>query len=177
MKMTGRKRIIIAIAVIIPLISILFGILYHQENEKRMIDEFEFKLTFNTFGKDVIDTYNNTYTKDLVLDGTKTIFFEIPFETKKEIYYLLKEVNISEFPENIDLPDFYTSPECTYHLSAVIDGKSISVNWENGLYSYDGKIQLPDLNIRFLRVIEYVSAYIYSTEEYRKMPEAKGGYD
>ena len=65
------------------------------------LDDFNFELNFSTYGWDRIDTYNGTFTKDLVASGTKTIKFTIPDNIKKGIYDLLMDIDIMSFPNEL----------------------------------------------------------------------------
>jgi len=138
--------------------------------------DFNFCLNFNTYGKDQIDTYNGTFTKDLVLDGTKTIDFKLPDNIKAEIYKLMLGIDIMSFPDILKVDGMSVTPPCCYSLKVTMNGKTKNIFWNDGFYpSMDEN--LPKDNVNFLKLVKYISDYIYNTEEYRNMPRANGGYD
>jgi hypothetical protein len=139
-------------------------------------DEFNFKLNFSTFGKEQIDTYKGTYTKDLVLNGTKTINFKLPDNVKNEIYKLMMDINIMSFPDTLKADGMAVTPSCDYKLTVTIKGKTKSIEWKEGFYTFMTE-NLPKENVNFLKLVKYIGDYIHSTEEYKNMPEANGGYD
>ncbi len=140
------------------------------------INDFNFKLNFNVLGKEQLDTYKGTYTKDLVLNGTKTIDFKIPDNVKSEIYKLMMDVNILSFPDTLKAGSMLVMPSCDYKLTVTINGKTKNIIWKDGLYP-SMKDSLPKDNKNFLKIVKYISDYIYSTEEYKNMPQANGGYE
>lgn len=139
-------------------------------------DDFNFRLNFNTLGKEQIDTYRGTLTKDLVMDGTKTVKFKIPNDVKKEIYKLMIDINILSFPDTLKVDGMAVTPSCDYKLTATINGRVKTIVWKEGFYP-SMIDNLPKDNVNFLKLVKYISDYIYGTEEYKNMPQAKGGYE
>jgi predicted small lipoprotein YifL len=139
-------------------------------------DDFNFRLNFEVDGKNQIDTYNGTFTKDLIIDGTKTIDFIVPENIKKEIFNKMTEIGIMSFPDTLNLDDLYISPSCDYDLHITVNGTVKAVVWTDGFYPYRYE-DLPEKNKEFLGLVKYISDYIYGTDEYKQMPEANGGYD
>ncbi len=84
------------------------------------ISEFNFRLNFNTHGINQIDTYKGIFTKDLVLDGTKTIYFKIPDNVKRDIYNLMAEIDIMAFPDDLKVDEKGMSPSCNYEMTVTI---------------------------------------------------------
>ena len=139
-------------------------------------DDFNFQLNFNIYGRDQIDTYKGTFTKDLVMDGTKTIKFKIPENVKKDIYNLMMDIDIMLFPDILKVEGMAVTPSCDYKLTVTIKGKTKTIVWNEGFYT-DMTTNLPKDNVNFLKLVEHIRDYIYSTDEYKNMPIANGGYD
>lgn len=65
--------------------------------------DFNFSINFGYIdAKNRIDTYKKTFTKDLIMDGTKTVSFTIPPEEMEIIYAAFKKYKISELPNDIN---------------------------------------------------------------------------
>lgn len=139
------------------------------------INEFNFRLNFNTHGINQIDTYKGVFTKDLVLDGTKTIDFKIPDNVKRDIYNLMAEIDIMAFPDNLKIDEKAMTPSCNYEMTVTIGSRTKTIKWYYAQYP-QMRSNLPKNNANFLRMVEYIENYIYSTREYKNMPEANGGY-
>ena len=181
---TFKRKVIVIFSGII-----LFGIVFSafffvaQNNTSKDIsamndypEDFNFCLNFNTYGKEQIDTYKGTFTKDLVLDGTKTIDFDIPHSIKKDIYNMMLEINITSFPDSLKVDGMFVTPSCNYNLTTTINGEDKSIIWEDG-FPTSMTESLPKENYKFLELVKFISDYIYSTDEYKNMPKTNGGYD
>ena len=127
-------------------------------------------------GREQIDTYKNTFTKDLVMNGTKTIGFRIPVKVKDDIYRLMKEFDIMSFPDTLENEGLYVTPSSDYKLIVTMEGKTKAIIWKEGLYPGMTN-KLPQYNADFLKIVKYIQDYIYSSKEYKNMPEANGCYD
>lgn len=144
--------------------------------EDSLPEDFNFLLNFNTYGKEQIDTYKGTFTKDLVMDGTKTIDFIIPADMKRELYELMLDIDIFSFPDTLKVDGMSVTPSCDYKLTVTANGKTKHIVWKEGFFlSMDDG--LPKENKDFLKLVKKISDYIYETSEYKGMPAAKGGYN
>ena len=139
-------------------------------------DDFDFRLDFGVDGKNRIDTFNGSFTKDLVIDGTATIDLIIPENIMKDIYDKMMEIDIMSFPDTLDLDDLFITPSCDYDLHITANGINKAIVWTDGFFT-SMEEGLPAKNIKFLELVKYISDYIYSTDEYKQMPEANGAYE
>lgn len=152
--------------------------------EADMPDDFNFKINFGTYGKNCIDTYNSTFTKDLVAAGTETIDFVIPTDEMRKIYEAFIEYKIHELPDDINseieiiMGKDYTEwePAANYILTYTYNNvkRTISCNDGGPWYADSGP---PETRNNLVKFVEIVSEYIYNTEEYQKMPPFEGGYE
>lgn len=182
-KMNKRKRkyIIFFVSSLVILLTIYFTMNNSKSNNYAPVNEvnlndFNFRLNFNTYGKEQIDTYKKTYTKDLIIDGTKTIDFTIADSTKKEIYNLMVEVDILSIPDILTVEGIEITPSCDYSLKVTINGKTKNIVWNEGFYTSTIN-NIPKDNVNFLKIVKYISDYIHNTNEYKSMPKSNGGYD
>ncbi|MDP4179565.1 MAG: hypothetical protein Q8942_00550 [Bacillota bacterium] len=177
-----RAVIIICLVLFAVLLSVTFLVIQNNKSKdisnlySANLDDFNFKLNFNTYGKDQIDTYKGTFTKDLVIDGTKTIDFKIPDSVKKDIYKMMMDIDIMSFPNSLKVEGMSVTPSFDYKLTVTINGKTKTIVWNEGFYT-DMNTNLPKDNVNFLKLVKHISDYIHSTEEYKNMPQANGGYD
>lgn len=141
-----------------------------------IIDDFNFRLNFSTYGKSQIDTYKGTLTKDLILDGSKTIEFKIPDNVKKDIYKLMMDINILSYPDTLKVDGMAITPSCDYELTVTINGKTKTIIWKEGFPPFMTD-NLSKENQNFLKLVKHIDDYICSTEEYKKMPKERGAYD
>ena len=152
--------------------------------DDEMPDDFGFKIDFGTYGKNNIDTFSHTFTKDLIIAGTETVDFVIPAAKMQEIYAAFKEHNIFELPNDINAEVEYDSektytmhtPSNRYAVTYTCNNETRTIVCEDGgpWYADEGP---PDSRNSLVALVDLIAEYIYSTEEYQKMPPAEGGYD
>ena len=148
-----------------------------------MPGDFNFKIDFGTFGKNNIDTYNNTFKKDLIYSGTETIDFEIPAEKMLEIYEAFLEYEISDLPEDINADAessfgdtvVQTTPYNAYSLTYTCNEETRTIVCNDG-GPWDAELGAPDSRNRLVAFVAFVVEWIYSTNDYKEMPPAEGGY-
>jgi hypothetical protein len=152
---------------------------------EQMPDDFDFTLGYGLLSKDNIDTYDDTLTKDLVMDGTETIPFVIPKDKIQELYAAFREYEISELPDDLNAYAMSIGEK----PSAVVGGGGLAsefiltytCNHETRTIIYNGGEKWdtagpPETHERFLGFFEVVSEYVHGTEEYQNMSPANGGY-
>ena len=169
-------------AMVLFAVCMLVGLAYRNASIE-MPDNFGFSIDFGTYGKNNIDTYNNTFTKDLISAGTKTIHFTIPADKMREIFEAFIEHRIYELPNDINaevelvIGERYTSwePSERYSLTYTFNNETRTIVCEDGgpWYADSGP---PDSRDRLVAFVAFISEYILNTNEYRRMPHAVGGY-
>ena len=146
--------------------------------------DFAFSIDFGIYGKSNIDTYKNTFTKDLVEDGRKTIDFVIPADKMQEIYEAFVEYNIFGLPADINAAANISDPElamawtpCSeYSLTYTFNGEKRTVVCNDG-GPWDAENGPSAERNRLVDFVRFIVEYIYSSNEYQNMPPTKGGYE
>jgi len=153
--------------------------------EQQVPSDFNFSLSFGIGVGNNIDTYGDTFTKDLIVAGSETIPFVIPPEKMQEIYNMFVAYGISELPDDINAyaaesfkdgsPLSLVTPAVAYELTYTLnqETRTIVCNDEG---PWDGHTGPPDAQRQLVKFVKFVSEYIYSTSEYRQMTPASGGY-
>ena len=145
----------------------------------------DFALSFS-YGIDknqlnTLDTYKGTIQKDLILDGIADTDYLINEDNLKKIYSMVRQCRIYEITKNMTSENLTTTNErfsiapCTYYnINLTIKGKEYNVAGDATVFSYkDTNIQAKD----FCEFVTYITQYLESTQEYKSLPEANGGYD
>lgn len=144
-------------------------------------NEFNFILQYGILARNKIDTFNGTYTKDLISAGTKTIKLRLNDTELSEIEEQMKQIGILDYPEKF-VPENsrIVTPNVTYHLKINIDGRTKEIHWEDyNCFDIDGiaKPVEPVEATKLRNVMKNIITIIEQKEEYKKLPQPVGGYD
>ena len=136
-----------------------------------MPSDFDFIVEFGVLKKNVFNTYEETVTKDLITDGTATTNLTFTAEEMESIYQEMKNVNIIETKNLVPVTNCAQEPFSEDEWEITINGEVIT-HVISGQYcetTNDAK-QLIELR-------NYIFSLVKNKEEYKKLPEAKGGYE
>lgn len=120
----------------------------------------------------ILNTYDQIITKDLVMKGTASADFIIPEEDLDRIYSELYELQIYMLPEKIVSSSVGVTPNTEFTVRFIIDRVEYSI-------SGDATTEFADTTAadRLVAFRDFLMEYMYSTAEYKSLPEAEGGYD
>lgn len=108
----------------------------------------------------------------MVIDPSITTNLILSNEELNTIYLEMININILDYPENFNpKSNTFRTPFLTYSIKIVIAGKEKVIDWkdENVSKSKDATA----LRALFKKIQEM----IIQKEEYKKLPQANGGYD
>lgn len=132
--------------------------------------DFDFIVEFGVRKKNVINTYEDTVTKDLVADGTATTNLTFTTEEMEKIYRKMKEINITG-KKNTNL-----QTNCIQRPFSE-DKWEITINGEVITHTISGQsCETSDDAKELIELRNYVFSLVKNKDEYKKIPEAEGGY-
>lgn len=140
--------------------------------------EFEFSLSFGAYGRSNINTFEDTITKDLVSAGKIKTEYIMPESIRKEIYLMLEEMDIMNFPSDLSFPLSHEQDD-DLNLQVIIEGEERTVRW---IINWDSMTWGPMIdNItaqhrQFQELVEFITKTVYESEEWKSLPKAEGGY-
>lgn len=137
-----------------------------------MPPDFAFSVRFGITGKNEINTFNGTVTKDLVVKGTAQAELVFTDSELADIYARLRTINIyRELNLEPDSRNCVQTPFDEEHWRIRLDGEERSFYWdeENCEITADAKL------MKELR--SYIFELVKSKPAYLELPEAVGGYD
>jgi hypothetical protein len=135
-----------------------------------------FKYGYGTVNKNVLNTFDGTYTKDMVSDPPITIEFSLSDEEMDRIYQKMVEVNFFCYPDKFVIPvpegEFVGagSPYQGYYFKVECGHKVKVLQWEDEITNKNEDTGKLRTLIRLIRDI------IESKEEYKNLPSPRGGY-
>lgn len=139
-------------------------------------DEQFVNILFKYDFKNELDTFNNTYQKDLVLDGLIKIDFWLTTDEQNKIIEKANQLSFFLLPDNIlaDAPVQIT-PNPDQFLRIKTDKKEHSILWNIILEEFQAE-QYEDF-LKVVQLAEIIKSIVESKPEYKKLPPPNGGYD
>jgi hypothetical protein len=139
--------------------------------------DFDLKFSYGIDAKNVINTFQNTYTKDLILDGTATVTFILSHYEIQQISAKMLEINFYNYPDTFVVATDSIVGVMTLYVTCDYEVKRKSIfkrlHWDDfilGMIEDSAAIKLRELNELIRNIIE-------SKPEYLQLPPVRGGYD
>jgi hypothetical protein len=135
---------------------------------------FNVSLKYGVDARNELNTFNDTFTKDLVLDGTVRTRLVLTEAEIDSIEAMFLSIDIFDYPDTFVAPNSDTvavvTPHVTYVLKLKRDASQKVVYWADSLVSTD----IRGANLR--RAFEFTRTLIEAKQEYKNLPPARGGY-
>lgn len=134
--------------------------------------DFNFVFNYGVGARNQLDTIKGKFTKDMIIDPSITTDLKLSEDEMNTIYSEMKRINILGYPENFKPKNnVYRTPHSTYFIKIIADGKEKSLSWE------DENVSEAKEAVQLRNLFEKIQEMIVNKEEFKKLPEAKGGYD
>lgn len=146
----------------------MVGIIDATSMEELPSINFIFK--YGVHEQDILNTFDKTFTKHMIGDKGTTIKLELSTSELQNISKKITELNLFNIKPNIVLNTGVTmtsTPCSSYYLKTDIDSVQKEISWN------DCSAEIKD---EYKKFTDYVIKIIESKEEYKKLPEVKGGY-
>lgn len=163
-------------------IGVFVGIFIRDDVYKPQIylpprpENFNLIFKYGPMAKDVLNSFNGTYTRDMVLDPPVTINMTLTEDDLDRIFQKMIEINFFDYPENFVVPpeDIIggVTPFDKYRFFVEYCGIIKNVTWNAGdLYHkrFRDAVHLKELCDLIIEIIE-------SKPEYKNLPKPRGGY-
>lgn len=119
---------------------------------------------------DELNTFEGTFKKDLVMDGSVTVEFWLSKEDQESIKELADEVSFFSMPNTIPaMPGVGINPDPSPDMLRVkFEDKDNTVVW-----SYPNDPENTNFN-RVIKLSEHIMSIVKNSEIYKSLPEARG---
>lgn len=161
------KNISVVCFIIILFTCILFGNSLPNEKPK----DFNFIFNYGVGAKNQLNTITGIYTKDMINSTSITTNLILSDEEMNVIYLDMMNINILNYPKNYKpLINGFVTPYETYFIKIIYNGKEKNIYWEDETCSKTKRAE--QLRKLFFIIFEIIR----NNDEYKKLPEARGGY-
>ncbi|MGA9365225.1 MAG: hypothetical protein WBW16_12740 [Bacteroidota bacterium] len=137
--------------------------------------DFNLKLRYGIAARNELNTFQNSYTKDLIIDGTVTAPFVLSDAEFEQIKSKMIEIDFFSYPATFTLVRTDTivvsfEPHPTYDFEVKYNSSIKRLCWDDGIITND---QRATRLREFIRLIQNI---VEAKPEYRQLPPARGGY-
>lgn len=131
------------------------------------------KIYFKYGHKDILNTFNNTYQKDLVLDGTITVNFWLTADEQNKILNKANEINFFSLPDSIGPDSYLPIPAEDFGPQKL----RIQYNGEDNTVALYYPVDGNDSQISALIELNHlIKSIIEAKPEFKRLPMGRGGY-
>ena len=139
--------------------------------------DFNILLRFGVGGRNELNTFQNTYTKDLMLDGTVTVSLVLSESELHAIEAKLVQADFFRYPESLPVnPEdsllVSIEPHSTNQIRVKDNSTVKTVNWDETIVPSCTDIRRKHLQ----EIIVFISNIISRRPEILNLPPARGGY-
>ncbi len=168
------KRFAVATLLILILAISLAVYLSTQKpsnDSSNLADDFNLVLKYGIGAKNELNTFDETFTKDLVLDPPIATKLILTSQEKILILQKIDEMDLFSFPENFPVnPHAWVTPQSDYYITVENGNQIKEISWNtNSLIEADIKNSLDQL-------VSYITVLIEQKPEYKALPSPNGGY-
>ena len=137
---------------------------------------FNIQFKYGVGGQNELNTFRNTFTKDLVLDGTVTTSMILTPGELDSVQVRLSEISFYSFPDTLIVhssrPGYLISPAQMFFLKVKNGIVAKSVFWYDSMPVFSDDLRASQLR----EVIQFIRTIVEAKGEYRQLPPARGGY-
>jgi hypothetical protein len=137
---------------------------------------FNFIFKYGVNAQNELDTFDGTYTRDMISDPSVTVRLILSQDEFDQILKKMEDINFFNYPDvfriDISSGDQYkiVTPYNTYYFKVEYGSTVKELRWEDRVLNENKEAD------RLRELIVLIRNIIESREEYKNLPEPKGGY-
>jgi hypothetical protein len=136
--------------------------------------DFNVKFNYGVTARNILNTFQNTYTKDLIFDGDTMVPFKLSAIDLKQILDKIIEIGFFEYPDTFIVPTegpvTIVRPSSKYKFDVSTKVSNKHLYWDDEIRNENAQaIKLRELNALIIGIIQ-------SKPEYSQLPPVNGGY-
>jgi hypothetical protein len=137
--------------------------------------DFSMSFRYGILARNELNTFENTFTKDLILDGTVTVPFHLEAADLDTIEAKMDQIGFFSYPDTFtvgprDSVRVFITPNSTYVFKVASHATLKALFWDDAIVANDPRAAKLRELIRLIRMI------VESKPEYVQLPPARGGY-
>jgi hypothetical protein len=170
-----QRKFTVAILLMLGLVVSVATYMYLQKLSDDSYDSSKnvINITFKygVGARNELNTFEGTYTKDLILDDNVTTRMTLSQEELSQIQQKIAEMDLFSFPDNFPLnPSGFVTPQMDYYIKVQNGTQIKEITWSNNSLMESNTKNSLDQLVSFLRNM------IEQKPEYKALPPPRGGY-
>lgn len=160
---------------LLALVMSLAGMVGCEEAESES-SGFNLEFRYGVTAGNILNTFEGTYTKDMVLDPAVTTNLRLTETEMDSIYQKMVEIDFFRYPDvfKVDVHESEVigiiTPYSTYYFEVEYPSGTKELKWEDEITNTDEKAD------KLRELIELIINIIESKAEYQVLPAPSGGY-
>jgi len=137
--------------------------------------DLSISLRYGVLARNELDTFRNTLTKDLILDGTITVPFHLSQAELDRITAKMDQIDFFSYPDTFmvksqDSIRVSVSPNNTYDFRVSSHSTLKALFWNDAIIASDPQAT------KLRELITLIKEIVESKPEYHQLPPARGAY-
>lgn len=133
---------------------------------------FNMEFRYGVGAKNILNTFEGSFTKDMVIGEPVIIPFKLSPEQIKNIYKKMIDIDLFSYPQNYNpINNYFITPFDTYYFKVQTSSGIKEITWEDEHMVQDKKSK------QLRELIMLIKDYIQDTSQFKNLPPARGGYD
>lgn len=120
--------------------------------------------------RNILDTFKQTYTKDMVTDPPITTNLTLSLNELKQIYQKMLDIGFFQYPNNFVGSGVSVIPHESYYLKVKYGSSIKELSWDYKIPPRDEQLE------RLYSLSKFIIGIIEAKPEYKSLPEPKGAY-
>ncbi len=121
--------------------------------------------------RNMLDTFKGVFAKDMITSDTVTTKLTLSHEELRRLYKEMARIKIFSYPSTFTpKSNMMRTPSEAYYFKIQADGRLKEIYWD------DANVSQSHEAVELRNLIRKIRAIIEKKEEYRRLPEPKGGY-
>ena len=140
---------------------------------------FNFVFRYGIMAKNILDTFQGTYSKDMVRDPNIVVYLSLSEDEMDRIYEKMVEVDFFNYPDRFSVsvppgvPSGIRTPYSSYYFKVEQNSSIKELWWNDEIFYKDYTDEKAD---RLRELIKLIRDIVESKEEFRELPEPTSAY-
>jgi hypothetical protein len=170
-----QRKFTVAILLMLILVVSIATYMYFQKLSGDSYDSSQNVINiifkYGVGAKNELNTFNGTYTRDMVVDPSITIWMILSQEELRQIQQKIAEIDLFSFPDSFPLnPSRFVTPEVDYYIKVQNGTQVKEITWS------DNSLMESNVQNSLDQLVNFLISMIQQKPEYKALPTPRSAY-